>query len=157
MVYGGSAGHGGPPASQNPPSLDPGARYGGPQGPRWGNFGWPAAHHGRRTHHTPYIILYIILGILLDLLLDLFLDLLLDPRKVITFPRPPERRQVRKTIDCGTRWSISFIISLLDHQPFFQMTSQSPSHHIYSVGFIIPQFFVYFLLGSNPKSQKSVK
>ena len=33
MVYGGSAGHGGPPASQNPPSLDPGHIIGPILGP----------------------------------------------------------------------------------------------------------------------------
>ena len=60
MVYGGSAGHGGPPASQNSPSGDLGGPHTGPLDPSWGNFGWPAAHHGRRTHHTPYIRLYII-------------------------------------------------------------------------------------------------
>ena len=68
MVYGGSAGHGGPPASQNSPSGDPGGPHTWPLGPSGGDFDWPAAHHGRRTHHTPYIILYIILfGVFFDI------------------------------------------------------------------------------------------
>ena len=33
MVYGGSAGYGGPPASQNSPSGDPGGPHTGPLGP----------------------------------------------------------------------------------------------------------------------------